>query len=111
MEALQEYGRLEGRNLGFNPVDCSWRDVLQQLEMAEDAAAASERGDGKFLTRSRRKLSTLSKSIVPLLDALPDELCVLHGGLAIVFHVGDSRRSSLNGANSDIVACSKQRKN
>jgi hypothetical protein len=87
MEALQEYGRLEGRKLPFNPVDCSWVDVLKELEKAQDAAVASEQGDRKFLTNSRRKLSTMSKSIVPLLDALPDELCVLHGGLAIIFHV------------------------
>ena len=87
MEALQEYGRLEGRKLPFNPVDCSWADVLKELEKAEDAAVASEQGDKRFLIKNRRKWSTMSKSIVPLLNAIPDELCVLHGGLAIVFHV------------------------
>jgi hypothetical protein len=29
----------------------------------------------------------MSKSIVPLLHAIPDELCILRGRLAIVFHV------------------------
>jgi hypothetical protein len=87
MEALHEYGRLEGRKLPFNPVDCSWRDVLKELDKAEDAAATSEQGDKKFLTHSRRKLNTMSKSIMPLLDAIPKELWILRGGLAIIFHV------------------------
>jgi len=88
MNALQEYGRLEGRKLPFNPVHCSWKDVLKELEKAEDAALASEKGDKKFLASNRRKLSTMSKSIVPLLVAIPSDLCVLQGGLAVVFHVG-----------------------
>jgi enoyl reductase-like protein len=87
MEALKEYGRLECRNLEFNPVDCSWADVFKELDRAEEAAAGSEQGDKRFLINHRRKLSTMSKSIMPLLDALPDELCVLHGGLAVIFHV------------------------
>jgi hypothetical protein len=87
MEALQEYGRLEGRKLPFDPVDCSWRDVLKELEKAEQAAGTSEQGDRKFLTNNRRKLSSMSKSIMPLLDAIPKELWILRGGLAIIFHV------------------------
>ena len=87
MEALQEYGRIEGRKLPFNPVDCSWRDVLKELEKAEEAAATSEQGDRKFLSNNRRKLNTMSKSIMPLLDAIPKELWILRGGLAIIFHV------------------------
>jgi hypothetical protein len=87
MEALQEYRKLEGRKLSFNPVDCSWSDVLKELEKAEDAAAASGHGDEKFLTKSRRRVSTMAKLIKPLLAAIPDELRILRGGLAIIFHV------------------------
>jgi hypothetical protein len=87
MNALQEYGRLEGCELPFNPVHCSWEDVLKELVKAEEAALASEKGDKSFLTNNRRKLSTMSKSIVPLLVAIPSDLCVLQGGLAVVFHV------------------------
>jgi hypothetical protein len=54
---------------------------------AEDAAATTEQGDKKFLTHSRRKLNTMSKSIMPLLDAISKELWVLRGRLAIIFHV------------------------
>jgi hypothetical protein len=86
-EALREYGRLEGGRLPFNPVDCSWANVFEELRKAEDAAIISGQGDKRFLTKSRRKLTIMSKSIVPLLQALPDELCVLQGGLATIFHV------------------------
>jgi hypothetical protein len=87
MEALQEYGKLEGRKLPFNPIDCSWKDVFKQLEKAEEAASASEQGDKRFLANSRRKMNTMSKAIEPLLDAIPKELSILRGGLAIIFYV------------------------
>lgn len=87
MEALQEYGKLEGRKLPFNPVACSWKDVFNQLGEAEEAAVACEQGDKRFLRGSRRKLNTISKAILPLLDAIPKELSILRGGLAVVFYV------------------------
>jgi hypothetical protein len=87
MAALQEYGKLEGRKLPFNPVDCSWKDVFNQLDEAEEAAVACEQGDKRFLRGSRRKLNTMSKAIMPLLDAIPKELSILRGGLAVVFYV------------------------
>jgi hypothetical protein len=87
MEALREYGTLEGRKLSFNPVHCSWADVLKELKNAVDAAVASGEGDRKFLTSRRRKLSIMSKSFEPLITAIPDELSILAGGLAIIFHV------------------------
>jgi hypothetical protein len=87
MEALQEYGKLEGRKLPFNPVDCSWKGVFNQLGEAEEAAIAHEQGDKRFSRGSRRKLNTISKAIMPLLEAIPKELSILRGGLAVVFYV------------------------
>ncbi|KAN0091876.1 hypothetical protein V8E51_017723 [Hyaloscypha variabilis] len=94
MEALQEYGKLEGRKLLFNPIDCSWKDVFKQLEKAEEAASASEQGDKRFLTNSRRKMNTMSKAIEPLLDAIPKELSILRGGLAIIFYLAQHREKA-----------------
>ena len=88
MEALQEYGKLEGRKLPFNPVDCSWRDVFNQLGKAEEAAALTQERDRGPLTNSRRRLSTMSEAYVPLLDVIPKELSILRGVLAIIFYVG-----------------------
>lgn len=59
--------------------------MLKELEKAEDAVVVSEQGEKRVLISNRRKWSIISKAIVPLLDAIPDELCVLHSGLAIIF--------------------------
>jgi hypothetical protein len=54
---------------------------------AEDAAATTEQGNKKFLIYSRRKLNTISKSIMPLLDTISKELWVLRDRLAIIFYI------------------------
>lgn len=106
MEALQAYGMLERHKLPFNPIDCSWKEVLEELHEAEKAAVASQQGDKNFLTKGRRRLSTMSNKL-PLLDLIPKELGTLRGGFAVVFHVCGSEYPLSSGADESVVACSK----
>jgi hypothetical protein len=74
----------------FDLKNCTWDDVLIELERAQAAALASEKR-GKKIWKSPRKLwriaGAASDVIGPVLEAIPDELCVLHAGLAVIFSV------------------------
>ncbi len=74
--------------LSFNPVDCSWEDVDKAMERAEDEVEDIEQRDRKFSTKTRRKLVRMTAILGPALEALPDELSILHGGLGVIFSVG-----------------------
>ncbi|KAK0124166.1 hypothetical protein ONS95_009148 [Cadophora gregata] len=93
VQTLREHERFNSRRLPFDPVQCSWQEVMKELEIATKAASLNQQGDKNFFTKNRRKLSSLSRSIVPLLNAIPDDLCFLHGGLAIIFHLAAQRES------------------
>ncbi len=84
---MDKFRLQEKAGLPFNPIKCSWSDVMLQLGMATQAAASSEQGDKHWLTGRRRKLARMTRMIEPLLEALPDDLCYLHGALALVFYV------------------------
>lgn len=86
-ETLRQYEKLTDKSLNFNPDDCSWKDVLEELNKARKASAESEERSKGFFTKNRRKMSRISPIITPVLDALPDNLCFLHGGLAVIFNV------------------------
>ncbi|KAJ9141815.1 hypothetical protein NKR23_g7726 [Pleurostoma richardsiae] len=93
MDALHEYGELEGERLGFNPTSCSWSDMLKQLKIAQAAAAKSERAERGFFTRSRKKVTNVSRLLGVALAALPPELSSLQGGLSMVFDLTQRRES------------------
>lgn len=61
--------------------------MLYELERAR--AVHEKRGEN-FARKIWRGLGTASTTIVPGLDALPDELAVLKGGLAVIFSVSGS---------------------
>jgi hypothetical protein len=86
-ETLQQYERLVDETLNFNPANCSWGVVLEELRKAQEAAAESERRGKGLFTKNRRKLGRISMIITPVLQALPDHLSILHGGLAVIFNV------------------------
>lgn len=75
-------------DLDFDVLQCTWNDVLRELERAQDAAAESESSGKKLHRKVWRGLGTTGADIFgPGLAALPDELGVLHGGLALIFTV------------------------
>jgi hypothetical protein len=82
------YSSWSGKNsLPFDPLTCSWSDVLEQLRKACEATAKADAADAKFRRRSQRTFSNASKYLGPGLDAIPDFLGPLRGGLGMIFHV------------------------
>lgn len=60
--------------------------MLQELERAQTESDA--KGDG-LVRKVWRGIGTAATVLGPGLDALPDEVCVLKGGLAVIFSVSD----------------------
>jgi hypothetical protein len=74
---------------------CTWEDVHRELHKAKQAHVLSERrGNRNPIRGFWRALGTSGSILAPGLSAIPDELCVLHGGLAVVFSL--ARHSELN---------------
>jgi hypothetical protein len=72
----------------FDPLQCTWKDVLRELERAKAAASESEARGKKINQRVWRAIGTKGADIfVPALAAIPDKLCILKGGLAVIFSV------------------------
>jgi hypothetical protein len=90
MEALEEYGRIDGHNLDFNPAKCTWKEVIEELNLAHLAAYSCERRENTFYGKTRHVVNNTIQIVEPALDALPDHLCILQGGLAIVFNASIS---------------------
>jgi len=86
-DALTHYERSTDVDLGFEVASCSWNEVLESLRKAQNAADKHS-GEGASKTKKVwRKLSRIVPIIVPALQAIPDDLGVLHGGLGVIFHV------------------------
>lgn len=67
---------------------CTWEDVHKELHKAKQAQVLSERRGSRNPIRGFwRALGNSGSILAPGLSAIPDELCVLHGGLAVVFSV------------------------
>jgi len=66
---------------------CTWQHVLQEWDRARVAAAKSEQRNRNPLRKTWRSVGAVSSVLGPGLSALPDHLCVLQGGLAVVFSV------------------------
>lgn len=91
MEALEQYRVIDGHNLDFDPSRCSWPEVVKELNKAHHAAYMRAQDDKKLHSKVGNFLTNATKILQPGLAAIPDELCVLHGGLAIMFNVSKSR--------------------
>jgi hypothetical protein len=87
MEALERYKTIEGHNLDFNPTKCTWAEVVEELNKAHLVTYNREQREKTLHGRAWKTFTNASKIIQPALDALPGELCILHGGLAVVFNV------------------------
>lgn len=53
------------------------------------AKAYSEGKDKDWYVKYRRRIADLSQIFVSGLAAIPDDLCLLHGGLAVIFHASN----------------------
>ena len=68
---------------------CNWDTVREELHKAKEMAIRSKER-GKNVVKFWRRLGSTSSILAPGLSAFPDELCVLHGGLAVIFSVRSS---------------------
>jgi hypothetical protein len=91
-ETLECYQQRAGRLVDFTNdlAACRWDDVLEQLGKAQEAAEKSNRMGKNPVKRAWRAVGKASTILEPGLDAIPDDLCVLHGGLAVIFSVSPS---------------------
>jgi hypothetical protein len=76
---------------------CTWDDVHRELEKALKAEVESEQRGKNPARKAWRKMGTTVSILTPGLSAIPDDFCVLHGGLAVIFSVSDgvTPRSSI----------------
>ncbi|KAI8635573.1 hypothetical protein F5Y19DRAFT_408325 [Xylariaceae sp. FL1651] len=79
-------------NGGFNAKNCSWEQVLEQLQLAQDAANESKKCGKKFHHKIWRGMGSTAGFVIPALDAFPDNLSILHGGLAVIFTIAQKRQ-------------------
>jgi hypothetical protein len=88
-EALKRYQRQapDQADFDFDLLKCTWHDVLHELERAQAAVSESDNGGKKFHRRAWRALETMEAVLAPGLVAIPNNLCVLQGGLAVIFSV------------------------
>lgn len=74
-------------DVGFDVMDCEWSDVIEKLQNANDAVAKRMERDKSFLSKGGKVLTDISNMLQPAVQALPDQLCILNGGLSLLFHV------------------------
>ncbi|KAK4225183.1 hypothetical protein QBC38DRAFT_270181 [Podospora fimiseda] len=77
-----------------NLQECTWEHVHAELNKARKKAEESERRGRSGFKKLWRVTGATSSVLSPGLAALPDSLCVLHGGLAVVFSL--ARHSEMN---------------
>ena len=66
---------------------CTWEQVHEELRKAQVKAEESEKRGNHPVKKMWRKLGASSSVLTPGLAAVPDDLSILHGGLAVVFSV------------------------
>ncbi|KAF2672080.1 hypothetical protein BT63DRAFT_422585 [Microthyrium microscopicum] len=80
--------------LDFDVLKCTWDDVLREMDRAIKAGQDSKAPPKKLHQKLWRKLGAMGGTVAPALVAIPDELCVLHGGLALIFSLARQRMQS-----------------
>ncbi|RDW60319.1 hypothetical protein BP5796_11925 [Coleophoma crateriformis] len=93
-EALEKYTKVEGHNLEFDPAKCTWEEVVWELNKAHKAVYTYESREKKTHRKTLKMINYASKIIGPALNSLPNELCILQGGLAIVFNLVRRRENN-----------------
>jgi hypothetical protein len=89
-DSIDTFKEKEGDSIDvdFDVRQCTWDDVLSQLEQAQEADG---RRGKKWHHKAWRGLGSTAGVIAPVMDVFPDELCVLHGGLALIFSASRNR--------------------
>lgn len=67
--------------------NCTWDDVHKEMRKAKATAEESERRGKHPVKMAWRTIGTSASILAPGLVAIPDHLCVLNGGLAVIFSV------------------------
>ena len=67
--------------------NCTWDHVHEELRKAQAKADESEKRGKNPIRKVWRTIGASSSILAPGLAALPDYLCVLNGGLAVIFSV------------------------
>lgn len=88
-ETLECHQEKAGKYVDFIPdlTKCTWDNVILELRKAQEKAAESEMRGRNGIKRAWRVLGTAATVLAPGLAAIPDELHLLHGGLAVIFSV------------------------
>ena len=81
-------------HVDFEIQNCQWSDVLDKLIDAQEALGKRMERDKTFLSKGGMVLADLSTLLQPGLQLIPDELCFLHGSLALVIHLAKNRDKS-----------------
>ena len=85
-EYLDQVSRDRSVDFDQDVRDCEWSDALEKLQEADRAVAKRMKKDKTLLSKGAQVLTNMSNLLQPGLQAIPDELCILHGGLAFLFH-------------------------
>lgn len=88
-ETLERHHQIASKYVDFTSdlSKCTWNDVIEELRKAKIKVAESEKRGKTLIHKTWRAMGNTSSILAPGLSALPDELSVLHGGLAVVFSV------------------------
>jgi hypothetical protein len=88
-ETLKRYQQQAAHlaDFDFDLLSCTWQNVCGEMKKAEAAASESHGQGHKFHTKAWKALATIGDVISPALEAIPDELSVLRGGIAVIFSV------------------------
>ncbi|KAI0184136.1 hypothetical protein EV127DRAFT_505527 [Xylaria flabelliformis] len=91
-------------NIEFDPKNCTWQDVLDQLYLAEEESELKQK---TWHRKARQVIAKVGDDINPWLKLIPSEngLSVLNGGLAVFFQAvrrAESNRHDLLEALKDI---------
>ncbi|KAK5658068.1 hypothetical protein OQA88_2624 [Cercophora sp. LCS_1] len=75
----------------FDLKDCSWEDVLTELERAQNATEEHNKRGNSWYHKHWRSFGSTAGVFGAGLSAFPDELSPLHGGLAVIFSIARHR--------------------
>jgi hypothetical protein len=67
--------------------NCTWDHVHEELRKAQAKADESERRGKNPVRKAWRTIGASSSVLAPGIEALPENLSVLKGGLAVIFSV------------------------
>lgn len=88
-DTLETHQQRCSKYVDFTPDvnSCTWDNVHKELLRAQLAAEESEKRGKNPFKNAWRKFGAASSVLAPGLAAVPDDLSILNGGLAVIFSV------------------------